>query len=172
MKTTITWILWAGVLLSVASCGKSKPEEVAELRLDGKLIELKPDAFSALNARVETLCTVSNFVEEWFSSTEIGDMEKVIITSSMVLDGSLESMTRKYEELNSGKRVPPETLSEIKASLDALRSGWQVASIYISDSAPESSVSSFKNYSFHKVTLTPKSIGCYTEIVIPKDKSK
>lgn len=92
--------------------------------------------------------------------TTIGDKVVSTTRTSMGLNESLATHLQAYADAKPDKRVAPQTLQAIKTALDTARSGWQVATLYQSDTAPEASLASFERYTYRKVTLKPSRVEC------------
>lgn len=191
------WILLALSLAAVAGCGKPKPREVAELQLDGKVIELKPAEMSALRSQFEQLCEVAGFVQTQvdvqsqtvsvagspskgttgggltrsLESSEERHGDRTLSTQRMTLKlgNDVEGMLTEYKRLAPNSSIDPKVHARILDRLEALRKGWQLAVLYHSDTAPESSVTSYDTYFFQKVTLGPASVQCLVQSAQGKD---
>lgn len=186
----LQWMVLAVMALTVVSCGKPKPREVTELQVDGKVAELKPEALSRFARQVQGLCELSEFmgsqvrsqpagngqavegkvqaqVTRLESSTQDKDGDKTTInaTTTMALGDGLNEALRMYGQI-SGKPVDLQAMAGIRSTLDSVRSGWRVAALYHSDTAPRDSLQSYDQYQFFVAKLTPDRLDCIREAVV------
>jgi hypothetical protein len=190
------WILLALMTVTAVSCGKPKPREVTELRLDDKPVELKAEPLKDLAAQMNTLCDLADFMQSQararaaagqvsvvetinpsgapstgaakeraalsVSTEQTAFGDKVVSTTrtAMGLNESLATHLKEFADATPGKRVASQPLQAIQSTLDAARSGWRVATLYRSDTAPEASLAAFERYTYRKVTLRPSRVEC------------
>ncbi len=186
----LQWMVLAVVAVTAVSCGKPKPREVTELQVEGKAAELKPEPLARFRKQVQGLCELSEFmgtqirsqpagdapaskgqvkaqVAKLESATQDKDGSKTVITATttMALGDHLDEALRTYGQI-SGKPVDLQAMAGIRSTLDSVRSGWRVAALYYSDTAPRDSLKSFDQYQYLMAKLTPERLDCVREAVV------
>ncbi len=192
MNRRALWIPLALAATALIGCGKPKPREVTVLQLDGKVVELKASDRDTLAVQFGQLCQVAGFLlsninvqdqpaqgtasasktaissilnRTRLSSEEIhGDRTVSTLRASMQIGPGIEGLFEKHNQLDPKAAVDPNVHAKLRARLNALRSGWQVAVFYESNTAPEASVKEYESYLYQKVTLGPSSVDCLTEL--------
>ncbi len=191
MNRGTRWILLVVVAAWAAGCGQPKPREVLELRLNGKAIELKSSDWDPLALQFGQLCQVAAFVRSDIkvqdkaaggaggalsrstqevlervrqSSHEIQGARTVSTEqTTLKLGPGIEGLIKEYNQLNPSASVDPQVYAKLRARLEALLAGWQIAEFYYSNTAPEASVKDYGTYAYQKVRLDPASLHCLLE---------
>ncbi len=186
----LKWITLAVVAVTAVSCGKPKPREVTQLQVDGKTAEIKADQLARLRAQVEGLCELAEFfatqvrTQKDGGQAQAGEQGQVKLmklesteqdrdgakttttsTASTVLGDGLGEALAAYGQIK-GKPVDLQAVANLRAQLEAVRSGWSVATLYHSDTAPLDSLKSFGQYRYLLAKITPSRLECMRESVV------
>lgn len=185
----LKWIVLAIVAAAAAGCGKPKPREVIELRVDGQAAELKSDQLAQLAAQVQGLCELAEFLGSQVSSATVGSEApsggaritqlmrlessstdkggpKTVVnsTATTVLSDGLVEAIKTYGQM-TGKQLDPEAVAKLRSGLESVRGGWRVATLYHSDTATQEALKDFDQYRYLLARITPNRLHCLRESV-------